>query len=172
MLTLGLTLTLLAAPSARLLPESEAPLTNDEIVELRRQLHIVEGQIMELKPRMPGGFIAGMAIGFSVAALLVPGLPLVLVGGLSGTAAVLAVGAVLAGIGGAGLLVAVICLIAGNNAESDLADERARLVELREQLRARLGTVPLNAPRPSVPPPYVPGVQREAPPRLITVARF
>jgi hypothetical protein len=172
MLTLGLTLTLLAAPSARLLPESETPLSNDDIVELRKQLNIVEGHIMELKPRMPGGFVAGMAIGFAVATLLIPGVPVILIGGLSGAAAVLAVGGVLCGIGGLGLLMAVICLIAGNNAESDLADERARLVELRDQLRARLGSTPPSAPQLPVPQPYVPGVQREAPPRLITIARF
>lgn len=172
MLTLGLTLTLLAAPSARLLPGSEGPLSNDEVVELRRQLRIVEGHIMELKPRMPTGFVVGMAVGFSLAVLLLPGLPLLVSGISSGTGVLLVFGAALSTIGGLGLVVALICLVTGNNAESDLADERARLVELRDQLKQRLGTVPPTAPQLPVPPPYVPGVQREVPPRLITVARF
>lgn len=173
MLTLGLTLALLAAPSARLLPAAEtAPLRNDEIVELRRQLRIVEGHIMELRPRIPTGYIVGMAVGFSLAVLLLPGLPLLIAGISGGTSVLLVFGAALSTIGGLGLVVALICLVTGNNAESDLADERARLVELRDQLKERLGPVPPTAPQLPVPPPYVPGVQREAPPRLITVARF
>jgi hypothetical protein len=45
-------------------------------------------------------------------------------------------------------------------------------VELRDQLKTRLGTIPPTSPTIPVPPPYVPGVQREVPPRLITLARF
>lgn len=172
MLTLGLTLALLAAPSARLLPESDMPLTNDEVVDLRRQLHIIEGHIMELKPRMPTGFVVGTAVGFSLSVLLLPGLPLLISGISTGTGVLLVFGAALSTIGGIGLAVALICLVMGNNAESDIADERAKLVELRDQLKARLGSVPPSAPQVPVPPPYVPGVQREARPRLITLARF
>jgi hypothetical protein len=172
MLTLGLTLALCATPSARLLTESDAPLTNDEIVETRRQLRIVEGHIAELKPRMPTGYVVGMATGFSISILLLPGVPLLIAGISTGTSVLLGFGAVLSTIGGIGLVVALICLVTGNNAESDIADERARLVELRDQLKVRLGTIPPTSPTIPVPPPYVPGVQREVPPRLITVARF
>lgn len=172
MLTLGLTLALFATPSARLLPETEIPLSNDDIVETRRQLRILEGHIAELKPRMPTGYVVGMATGFAISILLLPGIPLLIAGISTGTSVLLAFGAVLATIGGVGLVVALICLVTGNNAESDIADERARLVELRDQLKARLGTIPPTAPQLPVPPPYVPGVQRETTPRLITLAQF
>ena len=146
MLAFALTLTLCAAPSARLMPEDPV-LTADQVVELDREMRILNARILELKPRMPTGFILGIAFGFSFAVLLLPGLPLVISGASVGGSALLVFGGVLTAIGG------------------------ARLVERRDELKRQL-TPYQQAPVPPVPA-YVPGVQLDVPaPRLMTLARF
>lgn len=175
MLTLGLTLVLLAEPSARLLTEADVALSAEEITALDREVRILNAHIQELKPRIPTGFAVGMAIGFSFSVLLLPGVPLLIAGSVGSLASgVLFIGGFLSGLGALGLVSALICLVMGNNAESDMADERAQLVERRDAIRARLPrpTAP-EAPRPPPIPQYVPGVQRDLPsPPLLTVARF
>ena len=139
---------------------------------------MLNGQIQNLKPRIPNGFVVGMALGFSFTALVLPGIPLMVaaLASFGSTGPILAFGATLTALGGVGLLVAIICLVMGNNAESDMADERAQLVERREQIKARLGPPqpPAALPnQPPVAPPSVPGVQLNVPaPSLVTVARF
>ncbi|MDP2274621.1 MAG: hypothetical protein Q8N23_05990 [Archangium sp.] len=170
MLAFALTLTLCAAPSARLMPEDPV-LSADQVVELDREMRILNARILELKPRMPTGFILGIAFGFSFAVLLLPGLPLVISGALIGGSALLVFGGVLTAIGGLGLLAAILCIALGNNVESDMADERARMVERRDALKRQLA--PYRQAPVSPVPPYVPGVQLDVPaPRLMTLARF
>jgi hypothetical protein len=180
MLALGLSLVLFSAPSARLLPEEPA-LSAAEVAELDREMRVLTAHIQELKPRIPTGYIVGIAVGFSFSVLVLPGIPLMLaaLSSFGNTGAILAFGGVLTALGGLGLLAAIVCLVLGNNIESDLADERAHMVERRDQLKARLApyqpppgpAVPPN--QPPVPPTYVPGVQLDVPrPSLISLARF
>lgn len=180
MLFMALALTLLAAPapgpSARLLANGEL-LTPADVAVLDRDLRITQANIVELKPHMPPGFAIGMALGFSFSVLLLPGIPLMIFGAsasLVNTAALLVAGGVLTALGGVALLVAAICAVLGNNAESDMADERARLVEHRDALGKRLAPHRLEPrPQPSPTPSYVPGVQLDVPAiHLVTLARF
>lgn len=164
------------SPSARLIP-GDALLSDDDVQALDREVRVLNGHIMELRPRVPTGFVAGMALGFSFAVLLLPGIPLLVIGATGSVfsaGALLAVGGVLTVLGGSALLVALICAVLGNNAESDMADERARLVERRDAIKKRLE--PYQQPRRGPPTPipgYVPGVQLDLPaPRLMTIARF
>lgn len=171
MLALALTLSLLATPSARLVPE-EVLLSAAEVTALDRELRILNGNIQELRPRLPTGYLIGMITGFSFSVLLLPGIPLLISSTVGGSAALLAFSTVLTVIGGVGLLAALLCLVVGNNAESDMADERAKLVERRDAIKKQLE--PYQRPPPPVSPGYVPGVQRlDAPaPCLLTLARF
>lgn len=167
MLVLGLALTLFAAPSARLMPEEPA-FTAEQMIELDRELRVLNARIQELKPRMPTGFILGIAFGFSFAVLLLPGLPLLISGSSLAAGALIAFGGLLTALGGLGLVAALLCIVLGNNAESDMADERARMVERRDELKQTLEPY-LEAPMPQ----FVPGVQLHVPaPRLMTLARF
>lgn len=179
-LAFGLTVILLATPdvppSARLLSDTQL-LSDADVQALDREVRVLNGHIMELRPRVPTGFVAGMALGFSFAVLLLPGIPLLVIGATGSvfaSGALLAIGGVLTVLGGSALLVALICAVLGNNAEEDMAEERARLVERRDAIKKRLE--PYQAPRPGPPTPipgYVPGVQLDVPaPRLTTIARF
>lgn len=173
MLALALSLTLLATPgpSARLV--TEEPLSTEQVAALERELRIVNAHIQELKPHVPRGFAVGMALGFSFSVLLLPGIPMLIIGATSSSfGALMLLGGLLTGFGGVALVVGVMCAVLGVSAEGDQAAARAGLVEQRDALRVRLE--PYQAPPPAVvPPPYVPGVQREwAVPRLVTVARF
>ena len=182
MLALGLTLTLLATPealpSARLLTE-EPLLTPADVMALERELRILDGNIQQLRPNMPKGYVVGMALGFSFAVLLLPGIPLLIAGATStgfAVSALLAFGGVLTGLGGVSLLAALICAVLGNTAETEMAEERARMVERRDALQRRLAPYRPTAPTPGwapVPSAYPPGVQLDLPtPRLVTLARF
>ena len=167
MLALGLALTLFAAPSARLMPEDPA-FTAEHMIEFDRELRVLDARIQELKPRMPTGFILGIAFGFSFAVLLLPGLPLLISGSSLAAGALIAFGGLLTALGGLGLVAGLLCIVLGNNAESDMADERARMVERRDELKQTLAPY-LEAPVPQ----FVPGVQLDVPaPRLMTLARF
>lgn len=180
-LAFGLTMILLATPdvppSARLLTGDTALLSDADVQALDREARVLTGHIMDLRPRVPTGFVVGMALGFSFAVLLLPGIPLLVTGATGSvfaSGALLAVGGVLTVLGGGALLVALICAVLGNNAEEDMAEERARLVERRDAIKRRLE--PYQPPRPGPPTPipgYVPGVQLDLPaPRLTTIARF
>lgn len=178
MFTLGLMLSLAATPSARLLTDDQL-LSPAEVLELDREMRILNGNIQLLRPRMPPGYVVGIAVGFSVSVLLLPGVPLLISGLLGGFASgsLLLLGGVLTAVGGVGLAVALLCLVLGNDAESDLAAERKKLVERRDELKRRLA--PYRPPpgyepnRSPVSPGYVPGVQLQQPaPRLLTLARF
>ena len=83
MLALGLTLTLLAAPEAHLIIPEEALLTPADLQALDRELRVITGNIQLLKPQVPKGFIVGMALGFSFGVLLLPGIPMVVIGSTS-----------------------------------------------------------------------------------------
>jgi hypothetical protein len=64
------------------------------------------------------------------------------------------------------------CAVLGTNAESDMADDRAALVQRQDAIKKRLEPYQ-RAPTQPIPPGYVPGVQRELPaPHLVTLARF
>jgi hypothetical protein len=179
-LAFGLTMILLAtpdaSPSARLLT-GDGLLSDADVEALDREARVLNGHIMELRPRVPTGFVVGMALGFSFAVLLLPGIPLLVIGATGsvfGSGALLAVGGMLTVLGGSALLVALICAVLGNNAEGDMADERARLIERRDAIKKRLE--PYQPPQRGPPTPvpgYVPGVQLDVPaPRLVTVAHF
>lgn len=178
MFALGLLLTLAATPSARLLTDDEL-LSPAEVLELDRELRILNGNIQLLKPRMPPGFVVGIAVGFALSGVLLPGVPLLIAGvlGAFSSASLLFAGGLLTVVGGVALAVALLCLVLGNDAESDLAVERKKLVERRDELKRRLapyqpppGYEPKRSP---VSPGYVPGVQLQVPaPRLLTLARF
>ena len=134
-----MTLTLFALPSARLVSD-EAVLSPADVLALDREVRILNANIQELRPHLPHGFVVGMALGFSSAVLLFPGIPVLIVAATSGFAtstALLVLGGVLTGLGGLGLLAALICLVLGNDAESAMADERAQLVEKRDALVKR-----------------------------------
>ena len=175
MLAFGLTLTLLALPSARLVSD-EAVLSPADVLALDREVRILNANIQELRPHLPHGFVVGMALGFSSAVLLFPGIPVLIVAATSGFAtstALLVLGGVLTGLGGLGLLAALICLVLGNDAESAMADERAQLVEKRDALVKRLAPfqqAPVPPKQPMPVPGYVPGVQLEVP--MLQLARF
>jgi hypothetical protein len=182
-LALGLTLTLLAAPeavpSARLVPQ-EPLLSAAEVLGLDRELRILDGNIQLLRPAIPQGFVIGMFTGFSFSVLLLPGIPLLVVGatGLS-PGAFIAFGGVLTALGGVSLAAALICAVLGTNVEAEMAEERARLVERRDALEIRLGPYrpppqqQQQPPSPGFPPESSPGVQRDLPtPPLVTLARF
>jgi hypothetical protein len=180
MLALALTLALAAAPdpgrSARLLTTDEQ-LTPADVEVLDRELRVTKANILELKPHLPTGYVIGMAFGFAFAVLLLPGIPLMIIGATASSfasGAMLLVGGLLTGVGGVSLLFAIICAVLGNNAESDMADDRARLVERRDALEKRLAPwrqQPQPVPTPL--PGYVPGVRLELPPaHLVTLARF
>lgn len=177
MLALGLTLTLLATPeavpSSRLL--TEELLTPADLRAMDRELRILDGNIQQLRPHLPQGYVVGMAMGFSFAVLLLPGIPLLVIGATSSSFAastLLIFGGVLTGLGGGALVVALMCAVLGTSAEGEMAEERARLVEQRDALRKRLE--PYQPPAlPPGPPPMPPGVQLDLPtPRLVTLARF
>jgi hypothetical protein len=171
MFALTLTLSLLAMPGARLVTD-EPLLSPAEVATLDRELRILDGNIQLLKPNIPTGFVIGMALGFSFAVLLLPGIPLLISGTLS-SSALLAFGSVLTGIGGLGLLAALICLVLGNSAESNQADERARMVERRDAIRRQLEPHRRRPTTPEPAPGYVPGVQLDLPsPALITLVHF
>jgi hypothetical protein len=175
MLALGLTLTLLAAPEAHLV--NEELLTPADAQALDRELRVLNGHIQLIKPHVPTGYVVGMALGFSFAVLLLPGIPLVVIGSTSSSFAVgtlLVVGGVLTGLGGVSLVVALMCAVLGTNAEGDLAAERASLVERRDAIKKRLEPYQSTPERsPAGPPEYVPGVRLDVPtPRLVTLARF
>ena len=176
MLTLGLLLTLLAAPEAHLVEEEL--LTPADVQALDRELRVLTGRSQLIKPHVPSGYVVGMALGFSFAVLLLPGIPMVAIASTSSSFAagsLLVVGGTLTGLGGFSLVVALLCAVLGNNAEGDMAAERAALVEQRDAIKKRLGpyqSTPERAPVP-VSPGYVPGVQLDVPlPRLVTLARF
>ncbi len=176
MLAFGLTLTLLAMPAARLVSD-EAVLSPADVQALDREVRILNANIQELRPHIPNGFIVGMALGFSAAVLLFPGIPVLIAGtsaGFSASTVLLFFGGVLTGLGGLGLLAALICVVLGNNAEAEMADERASLVEKRDALVRRLAPYqPPQRPPPIRVPGYVPGVQLDLPqPSLVTVAAF
>ena len=176
MLALGLTLTLLAAPEAHLIVPEEALLTPADVQALDRELRVVTGNIQLLKPEVPKGYIVGMALGFSFGVLLLPGIPMVVIGSTSSAfsaASLLVVGGALTGLGGLALIVALMCAVLGTNAESDMADDRAALVQRRDAIQKRLEPYQQQrAPIQPVPPGYVPGVQLELPTPLVTLARF
>lgn len=175
MLAFGLTLTLLALPSAQLVGD-EAVLSAADVLALDREVRILNANIQELRPHLPNGSVVGMALGFSFAVLLFPGIPVMIaasVSRLASTTALLALGGVLTGLGGLGLLVALICLVLGNNAESEMAEERAQLVEKRDAVVRRLAPyqqAPTPRQQPIPIPGYVPGVQLAVP--MIHLARF
>ena len=181
MLALGLTLSLLATPSARLLPQEDELLSPADVASMNREIAILNGNIQLLRPAIPMGFVVGMFSGFSLAVLLVPGIPLLVVGGAGavfGASAFIAFGGVLTALGGLSLLAALICTVLGTNFESEMADERARLVERRGTLQKRLEPyqpppAQPRAPSPGYPPEFPPGVQRDLPtPPVVTLARF
>ena len=173
MLALGLTLSLLATPSARLLPQEDELLSPADVASMNREIAILNGNIQLLRPAIPMGFVVGMFSGFSLAVLLVPGIPLLVVGGAGsvfGASAFIAFGGVLTALGGLSLLAALICTVLGTNFEAEMAEERAGLVERRDALKKRLETFQPPAPQPPADPQ---GVQRDLPPPpFVTVARF
>ena len=184
MLALGLTLSLFAAPeavpSARLVPQDEL-LSSADVAALEREVRILDGNLQLLKPAIPKGFVIGMFTGFSIAVLLLPGIPLLVegaTGSVLGASAFIAFGGVLTALGGVSVLVALICTVLGINVESDMADERARLVERRGALQKRLEPyqpppAQPHAPSQGYPPEFAPGVQRDLPtPPFVTLARF
>ena len=141
MLALGLTLTLLAAPEAHLIAPGEELLTPADVQALDRELRVLTGNIQLLKPQVPKGFIVGMALGFSFGLLVLPGIPMVVIGSTSSSfaaASLIVVGGALTGLGGLALIVALVCAVLGTNAESDLADERAALVQRRDAIKKQL----------------------------------
>jgi hypothetical protein len=170
MLTLTLCLSLVsgAEPSARLLPEED---TVADFERLSRELRILDAHIAMLKPEMPTGFVVGAVLGFSSGVLLLPGIPIFIIGIGSG-AAVFVAGIVLITLGLGGVVTGLVCLVSGSAAEDALANERARSVEQREVLRRRVEQV-RPPPQPPEQLPWMPGVQRELTvPRMVTVARF
>lgn len=184
MLTLGLTLSLLAAPeavpSARLVPQDEL-LSPADVAAMAREVRILDGNIQLLRPAIPRGFVVGMLAGFSVALLLLPGIPLLVMGATGsvfGASAFIAFGGVLSALGGVSLLAGLICAVLGSNLESEMADERARLVERRDALHKQLEPYQppppqQRPPSPGYPPEFPPGVMRDLPtPPFVTLARF
>ncbi|MEW5743735.1 MAG: hypothetical protein AB1938_32785 [Myxococcota bacterium] len=138
--------------------------------DVERELRIVEGRIMLTKPEMPHGFVVGMIFSFTSAVLLLPGVPLLIVG-IGSSVALLTLGAVTTALGGVGLLLGIMLAVLGNDAEEALAAERARLVQRREELQRQLDQL-RPPPTQAVPPAAPPGVWREAPRPALVVARF
>lgn len=176
MLALALCLTLCAAPSARLVSE-ESTLSQADIASLDRELRILEGNITLLNPEFPRSLVFGIAVGFSFAVLLLPGVPILVLGVTSlsfASTTLITMGVVLTGLGGISLLAAILCLVIGNNIENGIAAERAGLVERRDALKQQLApSRPPPAPPVMPQPGFVPGVQLDVPPPwLVTLARY
>jgi hypothetical protein len=177
MLALGLTLTLLATPEARLVPAEEQLLSPADLQALDRELRVLSGNIQLIKPQVPRGYVVGMALGFSFGVLLLPGIPMVVIGSTSSsfaTASLLIIGGALTGLGGVSLVVALMCAVLGTDAESDMAEDLAALVQRRDEIQKRLRPYQ-RVPEPVQPgtPGYEPGVRLDLPTlRLVTLARF
>lgn len=139
-----------------------------DVWELERELRIVEGRITLTKPEVPAGFVLGMVFSFTFATLLLPGVPLMILG--IGIPLLFTVGVVLTLIGGVSLAAGVMFAVLGSNAEEALAAERARLVQRREELRRLLDQ--LRPPTQLAPPAFPPGVWREVPAPALVLAQF
>jgi hypothetical protein len=159
----------ISQPSAQLLESKVIAATGAMTLELmtelsaRSRIELLQKDISQMRVRWPAGSVVAAAVGFSVTAALVLGIPLLVVGFTSAgsvASSFFAIGAFFSGIGGIGLIVALIGVVSGVNAERNAKEARQVLIDERDDLKRWLKEQPPGRPQ-EIPPPPSPTVYRD-----------
>ncbi len=129
-------------PAVRLLvAQAEEDSREERIRELTREVDALNQRLRGLSSNWPTSALLMSYAGYTLAPLVLPGIPLLIAGLVLGTELApifVTVGAVLSGVGGVGVVLLVAGLVSGFNAVEAARSERGRLIQERERLEDEL----------------------------------
>ncbi|HSP81461.1 MAG TPA: hypothetical protein VLQ93_23285 [Myxococcaceae bacterium] len=131
------------SPSAvrLLVSQAEEDSREERIRELTREVDALNQRLRGLSSNWPTSSLLMSYAGYVLAPLLLPGIPLLIAGLALATefaTVLVTVGAVLTGVGGAGVALLVVGLVTGFNAVAEARSERERLIQERSRLEDEL----------------------------------
>ncbi len=106
--------------------------------ELQLRINSLNNQIRLTQLDWPGGSVAMAVVGFITASILLPAIFVWLFAGLLGGSSLVGMAVVLTAIGAVGLVIAIIGIVTGVNAQVEAKAQRDALVLERQQLERQL----------------------------------